>query len=566
MHRLTLLASLLLAAGSLAQTPLITLTGGTNQGNVGNNIYFDLQINQTITINQIRFLCGLNTVASTAGAITIYLGPTSYVGATSLASAGLWTPVATATGLTVTPSTICTANLAPGLCLGPGNYGVAIKSTAFNHGYTNGVTCTSNTIPGACSNSTFTRTELVLRGGANQNYPWGNGSAANEGINQPRIFNGEIHYTPGGTPIAVAAWQPVGKACYGFYHSFREYFGNPSTSFDLDAATGTNSLHLTYAATGYIISPFVNGTGTWYTSVAPVSLGLTENTAALIPLSSPFLYPTPGGPQATSQLEVCDNGFISPGTTNPASVTNPTAAAFLAGNPRWAPCWMNFTPSNPTVPTAGVYYEFDVPNNKLYVTWDQLADFGPVAASTNTFQMMFDLTNNDVEFRWRLMTTQQGGTYPAVAGWTTGGSTLDQGDVDISAIASTFITGPIDQHPLTLGLSQRPLLGTTPIFNITNMEPSQTFGGLMVNFADGPHTEMLAFGMPSCFQHVSNIGAITMLYIGSPGVVSFTIPNITSFNGVLVYGQALGLGAVENSAFGLGINASNGVRLTLGNL
>src|SRR5205814_1645861 len=180
----------------------------------------DLQVNQIVTINQIRFFCGANTLASSAGTLTLYLGPTTYVGNTLAASQNLWTAVATASGITVTPSTMASALFTPGVCLGPGNYGVALRSGACNHGYTNGVTCTSNTVPGACSNSTFTNTELVLRAGANQNVPWGNGSAANEGLNQPRIFNGEIHYTLGGTPIAVAAYQPVGTGCYGFFHSF----------------------------------------------------------------------------------------------------------------------------------------------------------------------------------------------------------------------------------------------------------------------------------------------------------------------------------------------------------
>ena len=558
------LASLAMAAMTslcFAQTPLITLTGGTNQGNVGNNIYFDLQVNQTITINQINFRNGANTVASAVGGLTVYLGPTTYVGATSAASAGLWTPVATITGITVAPSSVAIAMLSPGLCLGPGTYGVALKSVACNHGYTNGVTCTSTTVPGACTNSLFTRTEVVLRGGANQNLPWGNGNAASEGINQPRIFNGELHYTLGGTPIAVAAWQPTGKGCYAFYHSFREYFGNPSTSFDLDNATGTNSLHMSFVGSGYVVGPFVTGTGTWYTPVAPTNLLMTNNTVSVVPLPSALLYPTPAGPVVTNQLEVCDNGFISPGATNPGTVTQPTATAFLAGNARWAPCWMNFDPT-----TIGqVNWEHDVANAKFYVTWQGVADFG-VAASSNTFQMMFDLATSDVEYRWQAMTTQQGGTYPAVAGWTPGGGTLDQGDVDISGIASPFISGPIDQHALTLGMSARPLLGTSPTFNITNMEVTQPFGGLLINFTDGPHTEMLAFGMPGCFQHVDNVGAISLLFVGNPGGVNFSIPNAVAFNGVLVYGQALAIGAVENSAFGVGLNASNGIRLTLGNL
>ncbi|MCC6783709.1 MAG: hypothetical protein IT457_12775, partial [Planctomycetes bacterium] len=50
MRTLTLLSALALSAAALAQSPLNTLAGGTNQGNVGGGIYFDLQINTTVTI------------------------------------------------------------------------------------------------------------------------------------------------------------------------------------------------------------------------------------------------------------------------------------------------------------------------------------------------------------------------------------------------------------------------------------------------------------------------------------------------------------------------------------
>jgi hypothetical protein len=554
---------MLLAAGSIAQTPLITLTGGTNQGNVGNNIYFDLQVNQTITINQLVCLCGANTVAGTGGGLTVYLGPTTYVGNTDPAFSLLWTPVATVTGLTVAPSTMLTVPISPGLCLGAGNYGVALRSAAFNHGYTNGVTCTSNTIPGACSNSTFTRTELVLRAGANQNFPWGSGSQS-PALNSPRIFNGEIHYTLGGTPIAVAAWEPTGKGCYKFYHSFRELYNNPSTSFDLESLTGTNTLPLINIGSGYAVGPFVVGTGTFYIpTIAATPLALTNDTTVTVATPFPVIYPTPSGPAASSSLIVCDNGFISPAGANGTAGAGSTAA-FLAGQPRWAPAWCNH---DPTTNGGQINFEVDPNGSQFYITWVGVYDFlnNGNAPGPNTFQIMFDNVGN-VEYRYKAVSVAHGGTYPCLVGWTPGGAALDPGDVDISLLTTAFLTGPIDQHPLTLSMSARPLLGTSPIFSITNLEATQNVGGLMLNFADGPHTEMLAFGMPNCFQHVSNVNAITSLFIGNPGSVTFGIPNATAFNGVLVYGQALALGAVENAAFGLGINASNGVRCLLGNL
>jgi len=568
MRSLKLLATALLSTYAAAQTPLVTLSAGGNEGNAGNNIYFDLQVNQTITINQIRFLTGAvaNTPTSSNGVLTVYLGPTTYVGNTSAASAGLWTPVASVTGISVVAATMCSAAFSPGFCLGPGNYGVALKSAAFNHAYTNGVTCTSNTVPGACSNSTFTRTELVLRGGANQNLPWGNGAAANEGLNQPRIFNGEIHYTLGGTPIAVAAYQPLGTGCYGFFHSFRELYGNPSTSFDLKATSGTNSLRMNFIGSGYVVQPFNTGTGTIYTptgAATNLNLTLDDQVASFTP-PFPVLYPTPTGTAVSTSLEVCTNGFISPAGSNGTTAV-PTTALFLNGQPRWAPAWFNFSPNL----GGQINWEVDPLGTKFYVTWVGVWDFGGTTAATaNTFQVMFDNQGN-VEYRYGTMSLNIGGTAPCITGWTPGGNALDPGDTDISAIATAFTTGPIDQYALRLAMGNRPLLGTSPNFSIDRMEPAQSVGGLLLGFASAPGNSLGFLGMPGCNQYVNLSGAITSLFFSSPGgpaTVNFAIPNNSSFNGVLLFGQAACLGSVSNNAFGVGANASNGLRMVLGNL
>ena len=51
MGRLSLLVAAGLAAFSGAQSPLVTLTGGTNEGDIGGGIYFDLQIRATVTLH-----------------------------------------------------------------------------------------------------------------------------------------------------------------------------------------------------------------------------------------------------------------------------------------------------------------------------------------------------------------------------------------------------------------------------------------------------------------------------------------------------------------------------------
>src|SRR5690606_25182766 len=91
----SLLAVAALASFGLAQSPLQTLTGGTNQGNVGGGIYFDLQVHTTVTFTQWEFYTGLNTPAGT-GTLDIFVGPTTYVG--NVTNPALWTHVASVTG------------------------------------------------------------------------------------------------------------------------------------------------------------------------------------------------------------------------------------------------------------------------------------------------------------------------------------------------------------------------------------------------------------------------------------------------------------------------------------
>lgn len=547
-----ILASLALAAlatTAAAQSPLLTLTGGTNQGNIGNNIFFNLQVNQTVTINRIDFLCGANTVASSSGILDVYLGPTTYVG--NHLNSSLWTLVASATGVTVSPSAIVSGTLGTPLCLGPGNYGVALKSTNFNHGYTNG---TGTNVPGSGTNQTFSTAEMTLRAGANQNTPW------TSILNEPRVWNGGIYYTLGGTPITVAAWERYGSGCYKWFHSFYEIYGNPSTSFDLKATTGTNSLRLKFVGTGYQVGPFVSGTGTFYTPTgAATNLNLGQNTAASITTPFPVLYPTPNGPLTTNSLEVCDNGYVSPVTGNGA-VAVPSTTTFLNGLPRWAAAWFDFDPS-----LAGqVNFEVDPSNQQFYVTWVGVPDVA-AATTSNTMQIMFR-TGGDVEFRWKAMSLNIGGTNPCLVGWTPGAAVQDPGITDISAITAAFTTGPTDNPPLALDLTARPKLGSTLTFQTSSIPVNTNIGALLI--AAGPQNPPLDLGFigaPSCFANVDLTTAVSFPFPITGSTASYPIPlaNNPTFNGVLVYCQTVTITPGYNSFGGL---TSNGVRVLCGSL
>jgi hypothetical protein len=558
MRSFAFLALATLSSVVTAQTTLTTLTGGTNQGNVGNMIWFDLQVNQTLTISQLTMLCGANTVASATANVDVYLGPSTYIGNTL--NTGLWTVAAT-TGpvMAVAPSTQATATLAVPLCLGPGSYGVGLRSSGFNHGYTNGLTCTSTTVPGSCSNSLFSTPELTFRGGANQNTPF------TSALNTPRIWNGSITYTLGGVPSAIASWQKYGSGCYGWFHSFMENYPNPSTSYDLKSATTGlyNSLRMTFAGTGYIVSAFNNGTGTFYTpTAAATNLNLLNASTATVTLPWFLPYPMPTGPQTTNTLQVFDNGYISPQTAPAPVQGSPTAALFLGGVPRWCN-WFDFDPSLNTA-TGSVSFENDPNGLASYVTWLNVPDVA-IATSSNTFQFAF-FANGDVEIRFGAMSLAQGGTYPALVGWTPGGGVMNPGDIDISAIATPFTTGPTDNPPLDLALTIRPQLGSNPGFVTSNIPAGTVFGVLLLGFVQvSPGVDLGFLGAPGCYQNLDLNSAINNLFFvaGSSTTFNFGIPNLPAFNGVNLAAQSATFTSGYNA---LGVLMSNGARLTVGTL
>ena len=368
-----------------AQSPLVTATAANNQGNAGNGLYFDLQIHSTVTINQLETAIGDTTYITAGGnaLMEMWLGPSTYSG--NVTNASMWTPVATANATIalgsagVYPQALFT--LSTPLCLGPGNYGVALKSTqttgsgnvAWNLAYRNGVTCTSNTIPGACSNSLYSNTEMTFRGGAAQNV-FLNGSIFN-----PRIFNGRIFYTLGGTPVAVASWENYGTGCNRGRTSFYEIFPNPGS-------TDVNNITLTLGSgTTSPVSlggtPFTTPSGTATVMTFPTSDAfLLASNVLGGPLPVPILYNQGGTMQLATDIEINADGFITP---VPSSVAWSGALVpnFHSSGPRWCPHWKNMD----VLGGGNITIEVDTAG-ALVVSWNAVKDTGAGGAGFNSLK------------------------------------------------------------------------------------------------------------------------------------------------------------------------------------
>lgn len=522
-----------------AQSPLLTLAGGTNLGNVGGVVYFDLQVLTTVTITQLDFYCGSLTPAGT-GTLEVHLGPTTYVGNTLDPS--LWTLIGSASQVPIAPFTMASGVLDAPLPLAPGDYGVLLRAVGFNHGYTNG----------NGSNQTFSNAELVLRAGAAQN------AFLTGPLFSPRVFNGAIHYSLGGNPLAVSSWQPFGQGCYSSFRSFHQWFANPALEYDLGTSAGnTHSLSLYPTAGGYLVFPF-NRAGSFFAPTAAAThLQLGNDSSATVTLPWPLPYPGPGGGATTTQLEVCSNGFVSPVPGN-GSAAVPSLNAFLSGQPRWGN-WYDFDPSQ----SGFVAYEVDPGGQAVYVTWFGVADRYQ-QVFTNTWQLVF-ARSGAVEFRWRDMAHSSGGGSPALVGWTPGGAAVDPGSIDLTSTPA-FATGPVDSPPLELSLSARPRLASTPLL-LTDHIPTGTAIGAVVLSLGGydPGLPLTGLRMPGCSQYVDLGLAVPIAFAPSGGAASLplAIPGSAGLVGTAVFGQAFTFTPGVNP---LGVLASQGVRLSPGQL
>lgn len=562
MRKLAIVTLAALAATASAQTTLNTGLTAANQGNVGGGLYFDLQVNSTLTITAINTWLNVGSTATPFNANVsweLWLGPSTYVG--NVTNPSLWTKVGntvpqpyTSTGgyAQLTNLTVVPVPQIAAVTLAPGNYGFAIRSIGGNNAYTNGAGCTSSTIPGSCTNTSFGNADLVIRGGAAQN------AFLAGGVFQPRMFAGAITYTLGGTPITFAQREPFGKGCYDKYRSFYELF--PS-SVGVDFSN--TSMLLTYdsATNSYVATA---GTTPVQVVTSP-TLGHLDNNDIVVPLlnSQPIIYPSVGGPGVvTTSVEMNSNGYIKLAGTAP-SVNNPDVTAWLTGA---AVRIGNHHDMDPT--TVGTtHYDYDTATSAHLFTWLNVPDRA-IAASSNTFQLAF-FPNGNVEFRWGAMSQQGGGGWPTLVGFTPGNGAANPGSIDITA-SLPFATSGVDQPALALTSDVNPVLGSTvnlTVNNVTGANLGLTF--VCLNNL-GPLSpvglDLALLGAPGCVANVDINSGTGFVASNIPGIGSLTTPfpipsSPLTLIGLQLYCQSVWLDASQNAA---GLLTSNALRLGIG--
>jgi hypothetical protein len=566
----SLTAAALLGLANLASAQQLQLaqTPGNN-GNPNGGIYFNLTVNQVLTINSIDYDCKNDAAGTFQSSFRMYVGPSTYVGQVGT-NPGPWVEVGSTTPVTLAGGTgaagsgatvringvLNPAGANPGtVTFLPGTYGIALQAVNHQWRYQNFTTL-----------QTFTDANMTVSAGAASNFFLALPTFS------PRVICGNINYTLGGTPMQFAQRESYGAGCYANYRSFYELF---PTSVNVDLSN--TSMLMTFDSGNNRYSSITAGVTPINTAaVTSPDLALANDGIATVTLanSQPILFPNIGGVGlATTTVEVCANGFVTLLGSNPGTPANPAVNTFLAGSPRIGN-WINMDPTGLSI--AGglpgtVNYDYDTLTGQHLFTWQNCILSG-IAASPNSFQIAF-LANGDVEFRWGAMSQLGGGTWPTLIGFTPGnggvaGTSLDPGSRDISA-SFPFSTAGFDQNPLTLVGDVNPILGST-VNLTTSGETGLNLGVCFVSLAQSPFSpigiDLGVIGAPGCVANVDLGPSVGNLIsnLGLPGVsmtIPFGIPAGLQFTGLSFYCQSAWLDATQNPG---GLITSNALRLKIG--
>ncbi|MFN3241557.1 MAG: hypothetical protein ACE37K_08595 [Planctomycetota bacterium] len=543
------LAVVALAAGLQAQVvlPLGQPLTSANQGNPGGAVYLNMTCNTVVTWDQLEYV---SSDASPAGnsSFEIYFGPSQWQG--NVANQGPWiligqsAPVAIAGGVDETVvGVISGAGANTGtVTFAPGTYGIALVATGHSWGYQNGTFNFSDPnvsiTTGGASNAPFTLPTF-----------------------QPRSVNGNLTYTVGGTPIALASQQVFGQGCYANYTSFYEVFANTASGQDLSNTSilmAFNSATGAYDVSAGTTAPVPAGAG------AAVQTFTGNDDSVQIALGGlPISYVTPNGIQI-SPVDPVLNDFVAQfgadgwvGLDDVVNTSgNPSVANFLSGGARVGN-WQDMDPL-----TAGTaWYEFDAANAAHIFTWDGIPSRG--LTDPNTIQVVF-FPNLDIEIRLGVLNLQGGGGWPTLTGYTPGNGALDPGSTDLSA-SLPFSTQATDSDPLRLEADATPVLGQT-VNLITSNETTNPGVGITI-FSTTPLTgnplppiDLIILNAPGCFANVGTLD-VTLPIITGAMSSPFPIPNAPAFIGFEIGVQSAWLDAAAN---GFGLITSNGVLLKLG--
>ncbi len=490
--------------------------------------YFDLEVEQKLTLNSLAFQC--NNIASAPGFATVFLRPGGRTGKQTVAAD--WIPLGPPIPITSAGPLAWTVVPLPATTLNAGGpFGIALVTT-LSQVETGGGGAYPSTPAG----------QSTIRSGEITVVPFAGQVLTNFTINV------QLNYTIPVAPAVLSPFAtafPYGQGCYRQTRSFYEHF-TPASSMDL---AGSDIVLTPNACGGYDVAP---STRTYRSSINPTPIIQNDEGTSTWAPSPPM--PLPGG-GSTGTFRVHANGVVSSGTATVIGKT-PTPAAWLKTPDTVWGDWHDYDASQPGGPVT-IEIVHEGLNTYWVFTWGGVADFA-VPGSSNHFQMEFNTTNGQVHMHFGAMSLT-GNDH--LVGYSPGGVSTDPGSIDLS-VTPYFSTCP-DAEPLTLSADARPIVPSLFNLLITHIpDPNPTVTAI---FLGGPMSplELGFMGAPDCFLHLSSLNLLFVdIGVGTIATHLVQVPNDTTWLGQRVDLQAIALLPLN----ALGAITSNGLTLYFGGM
>jgi hypothetical protein len=557
MKALTTLLGLGLVSALTAQSPLTTLFAGPNGLLGGGVVFINMTVNvPAITINRIDV--NSNAAAGTQGRVRVWQTlPAFPLFSGSEGVAANWQLLAEGAVIAAgndLPSTVC-FELPFTLTSAMGPRGYAIEHIGIGPRYTNGTG----------SNQIYNNAEISLNAGAaGGSSPYADAGGANPfwtATNNPRVFNGSIHYTVGTSAPVCSFSNRFGAGCGGSFSSFFDLHLTPALASP--ALTGrqvtmipNGSQYSVVCAPSPGLVPYGAHTplGGWTTAIAGGVA--TDDGEVVVPLTTPFPYP--GG--TTPSLVVHNGGMISVASNQAYLDTQggddwaPSVTALLAApNTAWY-SWHDMD-----ITTTGQVTFAEIGTQAVF-TWVAVPSFGGGAPNLSTFQMTFDSSSGVVTMAWE--TVEAVGVpnplysgNPWLVGYSPGGANVrPETETDV-AINQAFELSNTEVNNLLLTATPRPTFGSVIDYSVANMSGGFPYGLLFFSVANpSPNLPLALFGIgqAGCLLNhdlANQIGPFTFL---APGLVLSVDTNTVtpSMLGLDFWGQAAVVDLIAPSLLG----------------
>jgi hypothetical protein len=524
------------------------------------NHFFDLDTGPGVTLNSFNTWlydqgAGNPVVPNQVGAtgtVEVYTCPTTRIGNTATAPGSVgspWTLAGTGTITVVAYPGESTCVFTPPVALPAGQIGVAFRylptTTGPNPGPLHCIGLSPN--PNTPTSDQF----LTFSNDGIQGNPW-----TGNPVDSPNL---RISYTP--DPNA-AYYTTIGEGCYFRPQAFFENFPASATAPDL-ANTSQQWINL---GTNYIVVPaavpFVPPTTPSLTATPPpASSSNNWDDALSAPFTLPFTFTAPGG-VSTNSITISSNGSIyldavTNGAYTPFTGASYGGSSFRDGPPRIAAFFHDLDASS----GGSIHYEVDPANQFVRVSWVNVPEW-PVPTALNTMQVTLYASGSVDVHLGAIANTGVGNGNNAYYGYTPGLGARLGASVDISA-ALPLTTGD-GAIPPVLGMSARPVIGTTPSIVTTNI----TNGTIVQALAGGASLQpfpidLASIGMPGCSLTINPFVFLTNVITPNNTFDNpLSIPNNPALlNSQLVF-QAAPLTPGYNPA---SLLLSNGICVRVGN-